>query len=163
MADPSGLRVADADREQLIEELREHTVAGRLTTGELEERMGRAYEARTQADLDALRADLPQAPGTVQRALVQRRTHLRRRLGQEAGGAVAVSLVCVVVWLASGASDGFWPGWVMLFTLLPLLRGGWRLFGPAPDLEAVEAHLQARREHRLRRERRHARRQGLPR
>ena len=37
MSDLSSLRVADADREQLVEELREHTVAGRLTSDELEE------------------------------------------------------------------------------------------------------------------------------
>jgi hypothetical protein len=54
--DPSQLRVADADREQVVDELRDHAAAGRLTSEELEDRIGDAYGARTRADLDAVRA-----------------------------------------------------------------------------------------------------------
>ena len=64
---PSGrLRVSDADRDRAIAELSEHYQAGRLTTEELEERTGRALQARTAADLAALFTDLPrrQAPAT---------------------------------------------------------------------------------------------------
>jgi len=57
MSDPSQMRVADADREQMVEELREHALAGRLSSEEMEERIGSAYRARTRADLDALRAE----------------------------------------------------------------------------------------------------------
>lgn len=159
MTDPAGLRVADADREALTEELREHMLAGRLTPNEFEERVDLAYKAMTRGDLDALRADLPVSPALVQRSLAQRRSHLRRRLVQEAGGSLGVSAVCVGIWLAAGADAAFWPGWVIFFTLLPVLRDAWRLFGPAPDEEAVEARLEARRARRLehghRRSRRH--------
>jgi hypothetical protein len=51
--------VADVDREGLIEELRGHLLAGRLTAGEFEERVALAQAARTRADLDAARTDLP--------------------------------------------------------------------------------------------------------
>jgi hypothetical protein len=64
---PSGsLRVSDADRDRAIAELSEHYQAGRLTTEELEDRTGRAIQARTAADLAALFTDLPrrQAPVT---------------------------------------------------------------------------------------------------
>jgi len=64
---PSGsLRVSDADRDRAIAELSEHYQAGRLTTEELEDRTGRALQARTTADLAALFTDLPrrQAPVT---------------------------------------------------------------------------------------------------
>ncbi|MGH3419869.1 MAG: DUF1707 SHOCT-like domain-containing protein [Streptosporangiaceae bacterium] len=64
---PSGsLRVSDADRDRAIAELSEHYQAGRLTTEELEDRTGRALQARTSADLGALFTDLPrrQAPVT---------------------------------------------------------------------------------------------------
>ena len=64
---PSGsLRVSDADRDRAIAELSEHYQAGRLTTEELEDRTGRALQARTAADLAALFTDLPrrQAPVT---------------------------------------------------------------------------------------------------
>ncbi|HKO25967.1 MAG TPA: DUF1707 domain-containing protein [Solirubrobacteraceae bacterium] len=51
--------VADVDREGMLEELRGHLLAGRLTAGEFEERVALAQQARTRADLDAARADLP--------------------------------------------------------------------------------------------------------
>jgi DUF1707 SHOCT-like domain len=151
MSDLSSLRVADADREQLIDELREHAGAGRLTSEELEERIGHAYRASTRADLDAVRADLPVSSTSVKLALTKRKTHLRRRLVQEAGGSVGVSLLSVGIWLASGPAGSFWPGWVIGVTLLPVVRDAWRLFGPASDLELVEARLQARHERHLRR------------
>jgi hypothetical protein len=51
--------VADSDRESAIERLREHMLAGRLTAEEFEDRVGAAHAARTRADLDAIRRDLP--------------------------------------------------------------------------------------------------------
>lgn len=161
MADVSSLRVADADREQVVDELREHAIAGRLTSEELEDRIGGAYKASTRADLDMLRADLPVSSTSVRLALGKRKTQLRRRLLQEAGGSVGVSLLCVGIWLASGPAGSFWPGWVIGFSLLPVVRDAWRLLGPASDLEAVETRLQARHERRLERGRRH-RYRGLP-
>ncbi len=65
-------RVADADRERVIEELREHMLAGRLTAEEFEERIGSAHAARTRADLDAVSIDLPMSPA-VQKALSERK------------------------------------------------------------------------------------------
>jgi hypothetical protein len=162
MSDPSQLRVADADRERAIEELHEHTVAGRLTAEELEERIGEAYRATTYADLEALRSDLPVSASSVALELGKRKSRLRRRLAREAGGSLSVSAVCVGIWLAAGADASFWPGWVIAFTMLPLIRDGWRLLGPASEVEAVEARLQARRTRHLTRGRRRARYRGLP-
>jgi hypothetical protein len=160
MSDPSTLRVADADRERVVGELREHMVAGRLTAEEFEQRLGAAYSSSTQADLDAVKADLPMTPAVLAQALAERKAHLRRRLMQEAGGASGAWLISVAVWLAIGASGEFWPIWVIIATSLPLVRDAWRILGPAPDLEAVEADLNARREHKLARER--ARQHQLP-
>jgi len=157
------MRVADADREQLVEELREHAIEGRLTSDELEERIGGAYRASTRADLDVLRADLPVSSTSVKLALSKRKRHLRRRLLQEAGGSVGVSLLSVGIWLASGPSGSFWPGWVIGVALLPVVRDSWRLFGPGSDLELVEARLQARHERHLTRGRRRRLHRGLPR
>jgi Domain of unknown function (DUF1707) len=149
VTDPSSLRVADADREQLAAELREHLVAGRLTPDEFEERVERAYRASTRAELDALKSDLPLSPASVEAALARRRARLRRHLWQEGGAAVGVSALCVAIWAASGATASFWPIWVIIATMLPLVRDAWRLLGPAPDLEAVEAHIDAGRARRL--------------
>src|SRR5271168_580504 len=164
MSNVPNLRVADVDREQLVEELHEHAVAGRLTSDELEERVGVAYSASTRADLDALRADLPVSSTSVKLALTKRKGQLRRRLLQEAGGSVGVSLPAVGVWLASGPAGSFWPGWVIGITLLPVVRDAWRLLGPGSDLDVVEARLQARHERHLARGRRGRHRyRGLPR
>jgi hypothetical protein len=148
VSDPARLRIADTDREQLAGELREHMVAGRLTQEEFEERVGRAYRASTRAELDALREDLPLSPAVVRGELAQRKAQLQRRVLQEAGGGLTVSLVCVGIWALSGAHRAsFWPAWVIFFSLLPLLRDAWRLLGPAPELDAVERRLESRGRH----------------
>src|ERR1700691_4858730 len=61
--EPGGLaeRVADADRDRTVTQLREHVVEGRLTLDEFSERVGSALSARTRADLVAVMSDLPQA------------------------------------------------------------------------------------------------------
>jgi hypothetical protein len=163
MSDLSKLRAGDSDREQLIDELREHAGAGRLTSDELEQRIGEAYAASTRADLDALRADLPVSSTSVKLALTKRKGQLRRRLLQETGGSLGVSALAIGIWLASGPNGSFWPGWVIGVTLLPVVRDAWHLFGPASDLDVVEARLQARHERQLARGRRRHRYRGLPR
>jgi hypothetical protein len=52
----------DADRERAVNVLKDAFTEGRLKQAEYEERMGRAYEARTYGELDALTADIPR-PG----------------------------------------------------------------------------------------------------
>jgi Domain of unknown function (DUF1707) len=151
MVEPSGIRAADDDREQVAQELREHMVAGRLRPDEFEERVAKAYEASTRGELEALKDDLPISPQAARAELARRKAHLRRRLLQEGGGGLTASAVCVAIWVASGASGSFWPAWVILFSLLPLLRDGWRLLGPDPDIERVERRLERRRRDRDRR------------
>jgi hypothetical protein len=156
VAEPSELRVSDQDREQVDREIREHFAAGRLTHEELDERIQAVYSARTERDLEAVRADLPRLPATraQQRAeLAARRADLRRRALQQAGGALVPFGICTFIWLAAGAQGPFWPIWVVLIALIPLLRNGWRLYGPAPELDRVERELAARRSRDSRRRR----------
>ena len=61
----SRLRVSDADRDRAIAELSEHYQAGRLTVDELEDRTGRALQARTAGELAELFTDLPGRPATM--------------------------------------------------------------------------------------------------
>lgn len=64
MTDPGGIRASDAEREAVVERLREAAVEGRLTLQELTERTEAAYTATTRAELALLTADLPDgAPG----------------------------------------------------------------------------------------------------
>jgi hypothetical protein len=148
MPEYSDHRVSDQDRERAAQEIREHFAAGRLTDEELSDRVQAVYHARTESELRDLRSDLPQLPATraEQRAeLAQRRSHLQRRLLQQSGGALALFVICTVIWLASDAHRGsFWPIWVALVGVLPLLRNGWRLYGPAPELDRVERELTRR-------------------
>jgi hypothetical protein len=53
---------ANADRERTVGVLRAGFTEGRLTQDELDDRITRAYAARTYGDLWALTADLPQGP-----------------------------------------------------------------------------------------------------
>jgi ABC-type siderophore export system fused ATPase/permease subunit len=148
MPDPAELRVSDQDRERVVREIREHFAAGRLTDEELSERVQGVYEARTESELRALRADLPRLPATraERRAeLAQRRRDLQRRLAQQSGGVIFAFVICTVIWLATGAQGMFWPAWVALAVVITLVRNGWRLYGPAPELDRVEQEL-ARRE-----------------
>lgn len=58
--DRSGrLRASDADREQVVTTLNAAMAAGQLDLGELEERVGAAYAARTLGELAPLTEDLP--------------------------------------------------------------------------------------------------------
>lgn len=61
MAETPDLRASDADREQVAETLRHAAGEGRLTVDELDERIDRAFAARTQGELAELTADLPGA------------------------------------------------------------------------------------------------------
>lgn len=58
------MRASDSDRERVAEQLREAAGHGRLTMDELEERLERAYSAKTYAELEPLTRDLP-AGGTT--------------------------------------------------------------------------------------------------
>jgi len=53
------LRASHADRERVVEVLKDAFVQGRLNKGELDARVGRAFASRTYAELAALTADIP--------------------------------------------------------------------------------------------------------
>lgn len=54
-----GMRAASADRERAVDVLKAGFAEGRLSQEEYNDRMGRAYAARTYGELIALTADLP--------------------------------------------------------------------------------------------------------
>lgn len=57
--DPPGIRISDADRERAAGRLQRALGEGRITVGELEERLGVVYAARYEAQLLPPLADLP--------------------------------------------------------------------------------------------------------
>ena len=112
------LRASDAEREHHAELLREHAAQGRLTVDELDERLDRVYAARTLGDLAPVVADLPDLPAPS----APERPARRRSLRPEVVAYLAVNLMLIVIWAATGAGY-FWPIW-------PLLGWGIGLMAP---------------------------------
>jgi hypothetical protein len=63
-------RLSDADREHVVDRLREHAVQGRLSHDTFLRRMELAFAARARHELDALTADLP-SDGRLTRGLTR--------------------------------------------------------------------------------------------
>jgi hypothetical protein len=169
VTDSGDVRASDQDRERAAQEIRDHFAVGRLDEDELNDRVSAAYAARTTGELAAIRADLPALPvsqAELKAAHVERRRHLSRRLVQQTGCGLVTFLILTGIWVAAGASGFFWPIFILLASLVPLLRNGWSLYGPAPELDRVERHLDRQgsrdRDRSHRHDRRHQRR-GPPR
>jgi Domain of unknown function (DUF1707)/2TM domain len=97
------LRVSDAERDRTATLLREHAGEGRLDLAELDERLERAYAARTRGDLAELTRDLPRVPA---------RQRPREKRG-EVGAYLAVMALLVAIWALTGMGY-FWPVWPAL-------------------------------------------------
>ena len=78
------LRASDAEREQAVAELREHAAEGRLTLEEFSQRVDEAYAARTVAELEQVKRELPAVSGLP---ATQHRRKARRWLVSVMGGA----------------------------------------------------------------------------
>jgi uncharacterized protein DUF1707/2TM domain-containing protein len=162
MAQDGAMRASDAERERAAAELRQHYAEGRLSSEELSERLDAAYAATTQGQLAEPLVDLPllateptpvsggRSPAAKEDPAV--RELARRRVYQDAGAVVLVNVLCVVVWLATGADGQFWPVWVMLVSAFRLAQDAWRLLGPGGDPSL--ATLDRRDRRRVERERR---------
>ena len=58
-AQQADFRVSDADRNQVIDQLKRHTADGRLTLEEFEERVGETMAAKTSRELRTVLRELP--------------------------------------------------------------------------------------------------------
>ena len=127
------MRAGDTDRKVVADQLKTALDEGRLDLSEYDERIQRAYAAKTFGDLHGLLDDLP---GTVpvQHSQVQPAAppaSAPAAAGRPSGGQIAqwvgpyagVILVCVLIWLITSLSAGhltyFWPVWM----LIPLIFG----------------------------------------
>jgi hypothetical protein len=126
-----GVRVSDAERQAVVDVLREQTTAGRLTLAEFEERLDEVYRSKTDTDLrDALRElpvepprptvvptatspTGPPSPDTITEADLRRR--YRVRLRNDVSGFIVPNFVCNLIW-AIGDHGYWWPGWVLAAT-----------------------------------------------
>ena len=107
----SDIRAADADRERVIDALREHHADGRLTTEELEARTDHALAARHVGDLNRLLRDLPRlAPS---RTSIAMRKAAWRTFEVHLRIYIAAVAMFVALWALGGGGE-FWPVWPAL-------------------------------------------------
>ena len=93
---PANVRVSDAERNRVIEALKQHAAEGRLTLEEFEARVDEALAARTGADLRPVLRELP----------VPEPEPVRRRAGAPlavpAMGLPVIAMVVVFISLVAG-------------------------------------------------------------
>jgi hypothetical protein len=119
------LRAADADRTAVAEILGRHMSAGRLTMDEYDERLARAYAAKTYGELDQITADLPAtdlAPRPAASSPAQATAPVGAHGGWDADphswrSWLTTSLIVLVIWAATSLASWeflyFWPVWVI--------------------------------------------------
>lgn len=132
MVGDANIRASDADRDRVATALRENLAVGRLTIEEFDERLDRAFAAKTLGDLDSLMADLPvdlerpgeggspakrSLPGLVE-DVPGSHVPAWRGVGRPWLG---IALFFFLLWLFSGAAGGPWFLWPALFAGVFLL------------------------------------------
>ncbi|MGV9215818.1 DUF1707 SHOCT-like domain-containing protein [Micromonospora sp. RB23] len=170
------MRAADADRETVAERLRVALNEGRLDLHEYDERLQRAFAARTYGELDRLLTDLPPVTPQQRSALeavpaaggpVGRPDELGAGVVRAVTGRwlaevwlpyLRVIAIVVAVWgaisLLSGELLYFWPVWVAgPWGAVLVVRTVAGLVGGEPRRQAVERERRRQRK-RAKRERR---------
>jgi hypothetical protein len=122
------IRPSDAEREEVVEQLRYHAEQGRLEMDELSERLDRVYAAKARRELAEQLSELPVPPPAPAPA--------PSRPGPPAGsydtldgimgrfrGYLAVSVLLVAIWALAGAGT-FWPVWFIVFGAIGVVTGG---------------------------------------
>jgi uncharacterized protein DUF1707 len=151
------MRAADADRQQVAERLRAALDEGRLDLTEYDDRLQRAFLAKTYGDLDRLLADLPNATpvGPEPAAGLSSPSERRRNatvhwLGHVWYSWAKVAVILTVIWMVPllfGDGIGwYWPTWVVgpwaVLLVLQTVKG---LATGAPREHAENAYLERRR------------------
>ena len=123
------LRAADADRTAVADVLGRHMAAGRLTVAEYEERLTRAYAAKTYGELAELTTDLPDdaaAPAPASGSTVAAQATSPARWGAHgwhgAGSGdwrswASTAAIVIAIWATTSLANWeflyFWPIWVI--------------------------------------------------
>ena len=132
------MRAADSDRQAVADQLKKALDEGRLDLAEYDERLQKAYAAKTYGDLEGLLDDIPgtvPAPAkTTAPALPTTAPAVRsERAGQLVkawlGGFGGIFVLGTVIWLTTSVVSGnlqyFWPVWLLIPMAMGAL-GRWR-------------------------------------
>ena len=101
------MRISDADRAEVADRLSKHYSDGRLDQAEFNERLDRAMNAKTQADLNGLFADLPATDEPDKAAKAVRQPDKRPRNRRPVQRVLGLILIAVVAIFAARAL--MWP------------------------------------------------------
>lgn len=146
MAQRSGLRASDADRERIAERLRHAAGEGRLLADELEQRLATALRARTYGELDAVVADLP-GERLSRRGGTRSERPRHRRPSPRPAMMAALVLAIPIIFAAVIAAMVVLLTVVMFWAVLALVT--WRVLGrhgvPGPWTYARRRESHARR------------------
>jgi hypothetical protein len=116
---------AHADREQVIEALKDAFVQGRLTRDELDVRAGRALAARTSAELAVLTADIPVVARAVRPQAPAYRWPLTRAV---AGSGGCLFIGFAALWIGGHFDNPLGPSpykhWIPLCVLVAFIAVG---------------------------------------
>ena len=134
----ASLRASDADREHVVNVLRQHHGDGRIDVNEFTERMQIAFEAKTLGELEALTKDLPRLPPPLPEdprpeAAAVMRWRFYRHLFSYAWVNGFLILLWLVVSIAAGRLLFFWPIWTLVGWGVALGSHAIRTFGPHHD------------------------------
>jgi hypothetical protein len=143
MSSNHSIRASDRDRDRTADLLREHHAAGRLDPAEFNERLDKAFAARTLEELDQLTADLPAidlyplpTASLPRNRIVNRDLPAASVFSQGSGPGSGLGSGQIRIWRGSGRLA---PGWLVawaswsVITLLSLIA--WVLSGdPWPVL-----------------------------
>ena len=117
--DPLHVRLSDSERDEAAAYLRQQMSDGRLTLYELEERLGKVYDARYRMDLAGLFDDLPSptpavpsSPPAVTTSGPPIRPRPQRGRIDAIRSYVFVNVLCIAIWMMTGGP--FWPIWVLV-------------------------------------------------
>jgi hypothetical protein len=136
------MRVSDAERAEVADELAQHYADGRLDQAELDERLTRTMSAKTRADLTGITDDLPEAGArpaarTSARPARSRAVPPARRARPQWPRVLLIVLLITVVATTWHGLVSFWPwSWFGFgfgfgpWLWIALLAFCWLRFGP---------------------------------
>jgi hypothetical protein len=114
------VRIGDAERDAVVDSLKAHFGAGRLSLDEFEERTAQALSARTVGELVPLTADLPvPRPASVPARRPLPADPWARAYSVHVRVAALLAVLSVLIWIVSlGHLSPFWPLAVILGSVL---------------------------------------------